>query len=198
MTHRTDTVGIRAWNNYAHTPLLLLKFLRFFSPQVYCKISTIHDFKISASHLYQLKLPFTYTYKNTCMLLLISECRILVSICINILAGWRPCLSVVMVAQLSEADDVVCNDKRQWNGRYQLWQNIFISKWNKLERICQKMTYQFLERRVAWSAKKWTNKFLGVFLNIFSSVFHLRKKIWFYSSAFDILNLYTGLYFPSI
>lgn len=40
--------------------------------------------------------------------------------------------------------------------------------------------------------------FFGVFLNIFSSVFHLRKKIWFYSSAFDILNLYTGLYFPSI
>lgn len=113
MTHRTDTVGIRACNNYAHTPLLLLKFLRFFSPQVYCKISTIYDFKISPSHLYQLKLPFTYTYKNTCILLLISECQILVSLCINILAGLRPCLSVVMVAQLSEADDVVCYDKRQ-------------------------------------------------------------------------------------
>lgn len=27
--------------------------------------------------------------------------------------GLRPCLSVVMVAQLSEADDVVCYDKRQ-------------------------------------------------------------------------------------
>lgn len=188
MTHRTDTVGIRACNNYAHTPLLLLKFLRFFSPQVYCKISTIHDFKISPSHLYQLKLPFTYTYKNTCILLLISECQILVSLCINILAGLRPCLSVVMVAQLSEADDVVCNDKRQWNGRNQLWQNIFISKWNKLERICPKITYQFFRK----------DGFLGVFLNIFSSVFHLRKKIWFYSSAFDILNLYTGLYFPSI
>lgn len=119
MTHRTDTVGIRAWNNYAHTPLLLLKFFRFFSPQVYHKISTIHDFKISLSHLYQLKLPFTYTYKNTCILLLISECQILVSICINSLAGWRPCLSVVMVAQLSEADDVVC----------MLWQETM--KWQK-------------------------------------------------------------------
>lgn len=169
MTHRTDTVGIRACNNYAHTPLLLLKFLRFFSPQVYCKISTIHDFKISPSHLYQLKLPFTYTYKNTCMLLLISECQILVSLCINILAGLRPCLSVVMVAQLSEADDVVCNDKRQWNGRNQLWQNIFISKWNKLERICPKITYQFLERMVFWV----------FFLIFFHRSFILEKKYGF-------------------
>lgn len=112
---------------------------------------------------------YTFTYKNTCILLLISECQILVSLCINILAGLRPCLSVVMVAQLSEADDVVCNDKRQWNGRNQLWQNIFISKWNKLERICPKITYQFLERMVFWV----------FFLIFFHRSFILEKKYGF-------------------
>lgn len=50
------------------------------------------------------------------------------SICINILAGWRPCLSVVMVAQLSEADDVVWVIKRQWNDKKYWCQNIFMSK----------------------------------------------------------------------
>lgn len=50
------------------------------------------------------------------------------SICINILAGWRPCLSFVMVAQLSEADDVVRDIKRQWNDKNYWCQNIFISK----------------------------------------------------------------------
>lgn len=155
------------------------QIFEIFFPQVYRKISTIHDFKISPSHLYQLKLPFTYTYKNTCILLFISECQILVSICINILAGWRPCLSVAMVAQLSEADDVVCYNKRQWNGRNQLWQNIFISKWKKLERICPKMTYQCLERRVAWSAKNEQINFWVFFLIFFHRSFILEKKYGF-------------------
>lgn len=171
MTHRTDEKAFRnpSMQQLCTHTTPFAQILRFFSPQVYCKISTIHDFKISPSHLYQLKLPFTYTYKNTCILLLISECQILVSLCINILAGLRPCLSVVMVAQLSEADDVVCYDKRQWNGRNQLWQNIFISKWNKLERICPKITYQFLERMVFWV----------FFLIFFHRSFILEKKYGF-------------------